>query len=350
MTTTVSFAARAGGAVLDAFAPRGEARLALAAWHRVEAGRVDAAGCFCRCAPQAAWTVQNTGSGRATIDLGNHLLVLDEAQSQIRIVNKSNGEVTRVWGDPHIDWNRDGRTDADFWTKTTFVLEDGTKVTIDTEPWKGQASMYVASEVTVTRGEQAIRISGLSQNQLGDLSITQHAAGGALIDWAVTDGFVVHENRHGEGWINPATGRLATQADFDITRPGAVRPYEFWQGLGQLLGLYLVSGIATGLLLGAAALGGWREGRVHAGRREGDGGAHGACVQVGVRGAVTVEGADGRFERRSGGSLAWRTRNPGLLPLNALTRAMGAIGEVQGVAVFAIDAQGRAALARMLAI
>jgi hypothetical protein len=196
------------------------------------------------CPMQESWTVCQQEDGKATIQLGDkYELVLNENRSQIVIKNKETGEETNIWGDPHVDWNKDGKTDADFWTKTTFELEDGTKITIDTEKWKGNDNMYVADDITITKGDKVIQVTGLSQNELGDMQINQSDHGGQLMDWAVTDGFVVKENPCGEGWINPETGELATQEDFNITKPGADKPYEFCQEFGQALGLFLMSGM-----------------------------------------------------------------------------------------------------------
>lgn len=182
----------------------------------------------------APWTVQPQGEGRARVDLGQrYALLLDERSSQLQILNKANGELTNIWGDPHVDWNKDGRTDVDFWKKTTFMLEDGTKITVDTEPFNGSPDAFVSNNVTVTRGERSLQIKGLSQNTLGDLALTQSDRNGRTVDWAVTDGFKVYENPNGEGWLN-GSGRLATQQDFDITRPQAFRPYEAQQAAEQL--------------------------------------------------------------------------------------------------------------------
>jgi hypothetical protein len=63
------------------------------------------------------------------------------------------------------------------------------------------------------------------------------------MDMLVTDGFVVQENACGEGWINPETGELATQEDFNITKPGAEKPYEFTQAFGQMMGVFLATGL-----------------------------------------------------------------------------------------------------------
>src|SRR5262249_55292810 len=136
MFTDTTQALRATAMLLNGMADRLDAQFVLHAAHRIAVGHQTPQG-FCPSRPAAAWTVTPPRDGRATIDLGaNYELLLNEHDSQIQIRNKHNGEVTNIWGDPHIDWNKDGRTDADFWTKTTFMLEDGTKVTIDTEPWK----------------------------------------------------------------------------------------------------------------------------------------------------------------------------------------------------------------------
>ncbi|MDO5086614.1 MAG: DUF1521 domain-containing protein [Comamonadaceae bacterium] len=225
---------------------RAEFHLGVFHTHLVQAG-INKGAAFQPAQPDAKWTVSNPGNGKASVDLGKYELQMDEGNSQIKIVNKNNGEVTNIWGDPHIDWNKDGKTDADFWGKTTFQLEDGTKITIGTEPWKGNKGMYVASEVTVTRGDHALQIKGLSQNELGDMKIEYADRGGQALDWAVTDGFVVKENAQGEGWINADTGKLATQKDFDITKPGAPKIHEFTQAFGQALGLYLSTGMVSAI-------------------------------------------------------------------------------------------------------
>lgn len=241
------------GSYLNGFSDGLAARFQLPPFWNVNAGTINN-GCFSplMCGPKPAqWTASTPKDGKATIDLGDgYRLELNEHNSQMKIINCNTGEETNIWGDPHIDWNKDGQTDADFWTTTTFTLENGTKITIDTEPWKGNADMYVANKVTVTRGSNAIVVNGLSQNQIGDLSITQ-SENGYQLDAATRDGFVVHENDRGEGWISSQTGRLATQKDFDVTKPGA-QPCPSLNGeFGAALGAFLVSSQLTGFLLAA---------------------------------------------------------------------------------------------------
>ena len=63
---------------------------------------------------------------------------------------------------------------------------------------------------------------------------------------------------------------------------------------------------------------------------------------------IEIHQRNGGTDTRSGGTLAWRANNPGLLPYNPITRGMGAIGAVDGVAVFANESSGRAALAKLM--
>jgi Domain of Unknown Function (DUF1521) len=167
--------------------------------------------------PKNTWTASMTGGNTAKVDLGDgYKLEIDERSSQITIINEKTGERTRIWGDPHVEV--DGKHAYDFWGTTTFTLENGTKITINTEQWGGNPNAYVASQVVVTKGSNALVIDGVSQNKLGDLSMTLSNDGRA-IDAAHRDGFVLNENECGSGWMT-SSGTLATQKDLDATRVG----------------------------------------------------------------------------------------------------------------------------------
>ena len=200
-------------------------------------------------APDAQWTASLQGEGQAAIDLGDgYSLDIDENNSQILITNAETGETTRIWGDPHVDV--DGKHVYDFWGKTTFTLENGTKITIDTEQGHGNPDVYFASKLTVTKGDQALVIDGVSQQTKGDLSVSLSNNGQAL-DAATGDGFVLHENATGSGWRSELTGEVATQADLNATKPGALYgPGSDTPGLGELsdvLSTFLFFGFAADL-------------------------------------------------------------------------------------------------------
>ena len=173
---------------------------------------------------ESLWQIFNKGDGTATIKLdGPYELKLDERSSEIKIVNTKTHEETRIWGDPHVDYNKDGKNDFDFWGTTSFKLEDGTKITINTEPWKGNANMFVANNIVVTKGEQSLVIDGLSQNKLGDLKIHQ-GLNGRQLDRLVPDGaLTLRENPHGAGWLNEK-GQMVSQADGNRTKVDPHQP------------------------------------------------------------------------------------------------------------------------------
>ncbi|AQR72681.1 DUF1521 domain-containing protein [Sphingomonas sp. LM7] len=202
---------------------------------------------------KASWTVQTGGDGKAAIDLGDgYSLKLNEHNSEITITNANTGETTRIWGDPHVEI--DGKQAYDFWGTTTFTLDNGTKITINTEQGHGNPNVYFASSVAITKGDQAIEVTGISQQEIGDLQVTMGGNGRAL-DRANADGFVLHENDSGAGWRSAYTGEVATQADLNATKPGEIfgpgsDAGETLAGLSLLLGAFL-----GGALLGSFGIG-----------------------------------------------------------------------------------------------
>ncbi|MFM1990878.1 MAG: hypothetical protein RJA99_3835 [Pseudomonadota bacterium] len=168
------------------------------------------------------WEICKDGDKtRVKLDCG-YTLEFNEKHSEIYII-KPCGEKTRIWGDPHVDFGADGKNDFDFWGTTTFQLKDGTKITINTEPWKNNASMYLANNVVVTKGDKSLIVDGLSQNTIGDFKI-QKGVNGRELDKAVNDGkLTVYENPHGPGWVDK-NGGVVNQEDGNQTKITASDP------------------------------------------------------------------------------------------------------------------------------
>ncbi len=199
--------------------------------------------------PAAQWTATVDGANTAKINLGDgYRLEIDERSSQMIIINDKTGEKTKIWGDPHVEI--DGKHAYDFWGTTTFTLENGTKITINTEQWQGNPNAYVASQVVITKGDNAIIVDGISQNKLGDLSVNM-SQNGRAIDAATCDGYTLHENASGSGW-RTESGNVATQADLMATAVGR----EYGPGselpslseLGEQLGSFLMLGVFASFL------------------------------------------------------------------------------------------------------
>lgn len=144
--------------------------------------------------------------GKAVFENDSYRITAGD-DNQVLIHNKNTGETYRAWGDPHMEI--DGRHAFDFWGTTTFMLDDGTKVTIETTPWGNNPEATLSSKVTITNGDYGVQITGVDTNTRGDLAIDEGKGWGRLVDWAVDDGNVLHENRLGSGFVAiDAQGRL----------------------------------------------------------------------------------------------------------------------------------------------
>lgn len=166
-------------------------------------------------APIAANTIRSN-SGHVAFENQNYRIRVNDT-GEVLITNKETSETYRIWGDPHVDI--DGKRAFDFWGQTTFQLQDGTKVTIETTPWKGGGANGVAtisSKVTITDGDYAAVVTGVDDNRKGDLNFTEYHGHGQMVDANVDDGNVLYENMDGAGFIT-ARGEGVDQAYIDRT-------------------------------------------------------------------------------------------------------------------------------------
>jgi hypothetical protein len=136
--------------------------------------------------------------GQAVFENDNYRITAGD-NNKVDIYNKKTGESYSIWGDPHV--NVDGQHAFDFWGTTTFKLEDGTKVTIETTPWNAGNGMTLASKVAITNGDYGVEISGVDTNTVGDLKINEAAGWGKTLDWVHSDGNVLQENPAGKGFL-----------------------------------------------------------------------------------------------------------------------------------------------------
>jgi len=220
-----------------------------------EAAMMALAGPIQMPSPQAKMTATLGQGGQGDIDLGEgYKLHLNENNSEVDIIDQNTGHTTQIWGDPHV--NVDGQHKFDFAGTTTFQLGNGTKITINTQQWAGNPNAYVANQLVITKGNQAIVVDGLSQNKLGDLSISM-SNNGRQLDAATRDGYVLNESADGKAWNSEYTGNAATQDDMNATMAGgAFGPGSTTPSLGEMgaqLGAFLSFGV-MGSMLGQFAL------------------------------------------------------------------------------------------------
>jgi hypothetical protein len=208
------------------------------------------AGLFAQAPAQPKFSASMPQAGKADIDLGDgNTLQIDEASSQI-VVKDSSGNTTRIWGDPHFEHN--GKAVGDFWGTTSLVLENGTKITINTQKDPNNSSVSYANQVVVTRGDQALVVDGVSQLQQGDLKVSLGGNGYAL-DRATNDGLVLRENDSlSSGWSSGLTGGAVGQADFNLTKPGMEGLRDGLQAFNSALGLMFGAWLGGNLVSFAA--------------------------------------------------------------------------------------------------
>jgi Domain of Unknown Function (DUF1521) len=151
------------------------------------------------CAKGADATTTRGADGTVDFENDNYSVKVGDT-GEINVTNKQTGEAYKIWGDPHVDV--DGKHAFDFKGTTTFDLDDGTKITVDTTPWKGQNGATIASKVTIVDGQSdyAVQIKGVDDNKTGDLTFNETSKGW-LMDEMVDDGNVLHENPAGSGFV-----------------------------------------------------------------------------------------------------------------------------------------------------
>jgi hypothetical protein len=160
-----------------------------------------------RSGQQSNWSNTQVQNNKASIDLGNYAIDLNKSDSSLLLTNKQTGSTTKISGDPHIDTNG---TSGTFKGSLTFDLPDHTKVTVGTQ---AQGSVSYADQVTITQGNKAYVVNGLSQIDSNPLTV-ESSHNGRQLDQQTPDGYTLVANSSGTGWIDPQTGHAPTATDF----------------------------------------------------------------------------------------------------------------------------------------
>ncbi|MGK6318107.1 DUF1521 domain-containing protein [Sphingomonas sp. DT-204] len=181
-----------------------------------------------------AFEVQAIAIGGILFDLSDgYSLSIDESRSAVFVLNAGTGESLLVWGAGNIAL--DGADAARFWGTTTVELANGTKLTLETRADAAIADLYRLDKLTVTQGERAMVITGISEETLGDLKVDQ-SFDGETIDDETRDGLVIA--REGGGWQDEY-GNALSQAILDQTRPGELYgPGKTTLSLGEIFSMF----------------------------------------------------------------------------------------------------------------
>jgi hypothetical protein len=163
---------------------------------------------------QTQWSNTAVSNNKASINLGDYKLDFNKSDSSMTMTNAKTGDTTKVWGDPHLTQHENGanKSTAMFNGPMTFMLPDNTKVTVGTQPGANNKSVSYADQVTISRGNQAYQVTGLSQENKAGLNV-QKSNDGRALDAAAPDGYTIQAARNGSGWVDPTTGKEPTAAD-----------------------------------------------------------------------------------------------------------------------------------------
>ncbi len=135
--------------------------------------------------------------GKIVVEIGNGytLEVPKNNTDQSWTLKDKNGISVKIWGDPHVDESdKSGSADWDFKQQSTFVLQDGTKISVGTTPWSGNSSMTVTSSLTITRGDEVVQVKGIDNNQV---TFSDSQTGGRQTDTTTHDGYIFYESETG---------------------------------------------------------------------------------------------------------------------------------------------------------
>ena len=175
----------------------------------------------------ATWTVNHEATPKE-IALDNGYKITIPGENEEWTITDANGDSTRIWGDPHVsEGDGNGKTNWDFQENSTFILGDGTKISVGTA---GKGSGKVTDTLTITQGNQSIEVTGIAAN---DPKIGQPSLGGAQLDADTNDGHVFKMGDEADDWTYQQGGGREIGKDGweNITGPVGAIEHEESQGI-----------------------------------------------------------------------------------------------------------------------
>jgi Domain of Unknown Function (DUF1521) len=146
-------------------------------------------------------TTTRSADGSVNFENQNYYINVHDT-GEINVTNKLTSEMYRIQNDLRVDV--DGVQAFRFEGTTTFELDDGTKITIDTKPDKEVIyEPMITSVLTIIDGlaDYGVQISGLNSHKTGELAFTE-AHQKELDEWVVGGGNVLDENLAGSGFVS----------------------------------------------------------------------------------------------------------------------------------------------------
>ncbi len=145
-----------------------------------------------------SWAFDNEKDPKEIL-LDNGYKIQLHAEKQSWSILDSNGNETKIWGDPHVnEGDREGDKQWDFQQDATFVLDDGTKITVKVDGLHRTDKNAYTDQLIITKGNQAIHVTGIAQN---DPQVAGPNLDGAQLDASTPDGFVFQMGDQADDWL-----------------------------------------------------------------------------------------------------------------------------------------------------
>ncbi|MTI14102.1 DUF1521 domain-containing protein [Sansalvadorimonas verongulae] len=147
------------------------------------------------------WTVNHDSSPKE-IALDNGYKVQIHGEQESFSIVDANGNATKIWGDPHVsESDRGGDMQWDFQQDATFMLDDGTKITVKTKDLgrSGQLDKSVfADQLVITKGNQSVHVTDIAANnpQIGAPELN-----GGQLDADTNDGYIFKMGDQADDWL-----------------------------------------------------------------------------------------------------------------------------------------------------
>ena len=149
-------------------------------------------------------TSQNGNS--VTYNSSNYTIEVTKQNQQVLIKDKKTGEEFKAWGDPHTTVN--GRRTGDFKNDLTVILNDGTKVTLQTTAKGDKTAESFVQNVVISNGDYGVAITGVKD---GDMKFKQ--GNGDELDGIAADGNIIYQTGNETNSLKGFHGMVNSQLE-----------------------------------------------------------------------------------------------------------------------------------------
>lgn len=157
-----------------------------------------------------AWSDSGVSGNTSSINLGDYKMDLDKSDSSLTLTDPRTGNQTKVWGDPHVDFDANTSSPASTMANgpLQFTLPGNKQVFVNTQPSDTPGAPSYASDVYVVQGDRAYEVHGLSEKDNTPLSVNYVPHAGADLAQQLPQG-AKHYVAGPGGMMDADTGRPA---------------------------------------------------------------------------------------------------------------------------------------------